>query len=315
MRSPLALREDQQLVSHTRFGVPEDLAQGGFVATAAGSGGQRTDHDDHSTGFWSRLAAHSTRMGCSCCAAGDVGRRHRLRRLWSANVIGSLTGHRSWNASAVDDGGAQAPGELRRELRRSRVRVLVGCQRLCRRMRSGDAERCSRNCSALRGCGVKYIGPSPCRYSMFDVIRLPRTTPPGIGSDYPFRRAWLPIPPMTTPAPNARWAVLVRPAVLDRWLSHVVGCVVHFRWHDGRRLQPPGQTESPATANGTAEGHEASIAVDGDCDFVGEPFVPEKRTHDCVRHGTTSLFAALDIATGQVTGLCQPAPPTEKLLQ
>jgi len=37
-----------------------------------------------------------------------------------------------------------------------------------------------------------------------------------------------------------------------------------------------------------------------------QPFVPEKRTHDYVRHGTTTLFAALDIATGKVTGLCQP---------
>ena len=30
----------------------------------------------------------------------------------------------------------------------------------------------------------------------------------------------------------------------------------------------------------------------------------ERRTHDYVRHGTTSLFAALDIATGQVIGDC-----------
>ncbi|MDV2474801.1 IS630 family transposase [Rhodococcus zopfii] len=32
----------------------------------------------------------------------------------------------------------------------------------------------------------------------------------------------------------------------------------------------------------------------------------EKRTHDYVRHGTSTLFAALDIATGKVTGLCRP---------
>jgi len=32
----------------------------------------------------------------------------------------------------------------------------------------------------------------------------------------------------------------------------------------------------------------------------------EKRTHDYVRHGTSTLFAALDIATGKVTGLCKP---------
>ena len=30
--------------------------------------------------------------------------------------------------------------------------------------------------------------------------------------------------------------------------------------------------------------------------------LPERRTHDYVRHGTTTLFAALDIATGKVTG-------------
>ncbi|MDB6131799.1 MAG: putative transposase [Verrucomicrobiales bacterium] len=34
------------------------------------------------------------------------------------------------------------------------------------------------------------------------------------------------------------------------------------------------------------------------------PGQPERRTHDYVRHGTTSLFAALDIATGKVIGQC-----------
>ncbi len=34
------------------------------------------------------------------------------------------------------------------------------------------------------------------------------------------------------------------------------------------------------------------------------PGQPERRTHDYVRHGTTSLFAALDIATGDVIGEC-----------
>lgn len=32
------------------------------------------------------------------------------------------------------------------------------------------------------------------------------------------------------------------------------------------------------------------------------PGVPERRTHDYARHGTTSLFAALDLATGRVIG-------------
>jgi transposase len=33
--------------------------------------------------------------------------------------------------------------------------------------------------------------------------------------------------------------------------------------------------------------------------------VPEKQTHDYVRHGTTTLFAALEVATGRVEQLCQ----------
>ncbi|MBL7489259.1 IS630 family transposase [Frankia sp. AgB1.9] len=36
------------------------------------------------------------------------------------------------------------------------------------------------------------------------------------------------------------------------------------------------------------------------------PNLPERRTHDYVRHGTTTLFAALDVATGKVTTRCQP---------
>ena len=32
------------------------------------------------------------------------------------------------------------------------------------------------------------------------------------------------------------------------------------------------------------------------------PGIPERRTHDYVRHGTTTLFAALDLATGSVIG-------------
>jgi transposase len=35
------------------------------------------------------------------------------------------------------------------------------------------------------------------------------------------------------------------------------------------------------------------------------PTQPERRTHDYQRHGTTSLFAALDVASGRVIGQCQ----------
>src|SRR5262249_41717720 len=34
------------------------------------------------------------------------------------------------------------------------------------------------------------------------------------------------------------------------------------------------------------------------------PGIPERQTHDYARHGTTSLFAALNVATGHVTDAC-----------
>jgi transposase len=34
------------------------------------------------------------------------------------------------------------------------------------------------------------------------------------------------------------------------------------------------------------------------------PGVPERQTHDYLRHGVTSLFAALNVKTGEVIGAC-----------
>ena len=36
------------------------------------------------------------------------------------------------------------------------------------------------------------------------------------------------------------------------------------------------------------------------------PDLPERQTYDYVRHGTTTLFAALEVATGKVTDACYP---------
>jgi hypothetical protein len=36
------------------------------------------------------------------------------------------------------------------------------------------------------------------------------------------------------------------------------------------------------------------------------PGLPEKATYDYVRHGTTTLFAALEVATGKITDACHP---------
>jgi transposase len=45
------------------------------------------------------------------------------------------------------------------------------------------------------------------------------------------------------------------------------------------------------------------------------PGIPEKQTHDYVRHGTTTLFAALEVATGKVTDACYPRHRNDEFLK
>jgi transposase len=45
------------------------------------------------------------------------------------------------------------------------------------------------------------------------------------------------------------------------------------------------------------------------------PGVPEKQTHDYVRNGTTTLFAALEVATGKITQTCQPRHRHQEFLR
>jgi transposase len=45
------------------------------------------------------------------------------------------------------------------------------------------------------------------------------------------------------------------------------------------------------------------------------PGLPEKATHDYVRHGTTTLFAALEVATGKVTDACYPRHRSDEFLR
>lgn len=45
------------------------------------------------------------------------------------------------------------------------------------------------------------------------------------------------------------------------------------------------------------------------------PGIPERRTHDYMRHGTTTLFAALDIATGKVIGEMHRRHRSKEFLQ
>jgi transposase len=45
------------------------------------------------------------------------------------------------------------------------------------------------------------------------------------------------------------------------------------------------------------------------------PGIPERQTHDYVRHGTTTLFAALEVATGRVTDACYPRHRHQEFLR
>jgi transposase len=71
----------------------------------------------------------------------------------------------------------------------------------------------------------------------------------------------------------------------------------------GLYLNPPAQTRAVVLC---VDEKSQGQALDR-----SQPILPmrpgqaERRTHDYYRHGTTSLFAALDIATGKIIGRCQ----------
>jgi transposase/transposase-like protein len=46
-----------------------------------------------------------------------------------------------------------------------------------------------------------------------------------------------------------------------------------------------------------------------------QPGLAERRSHDYLRHGTTTLFAALEIATGKVSAACQPRHRHQEFLR
>jgi transposase len=45
------------------------------------------------------------------------------------------------------------------------------------------------------------------------------------------------------------------------------------------------------------------------------PGIPERQTHDYHRHGTTTLFAALEVATGKITDACYPRHRHQEFLR
>jgi transposase len=45
------------------------------------------------------------------------------------------------------------------------------------------------------------------------------------------------------------------------------------------------------------------------------PGLPERATHDYIRHGTTTLFAALEVATGKITQTCLPRHRHQEFLR
>ena len=45
------------------------------------------------------------------------------------------------------------------------------------------------------------------------------------------------------------------------------------------------------------------------------PGLPDRQTDDYVRHGTTTLFAALEVVTGRVTDACMPRHRHQEFLR
>ena len=84
---------------------------------------------------------------------------------------------------------------------------------------------------------------------------------------------------------------------------------VHVRF--GRRLgetdRPKGRNRAPSRPNSQIQALDRSAPV-----LPLMPGVPERHTHDYVRNGITNLYAALDVASGQVISDMTPRHRAEE---
>jgi transposase len=89
------------------------------------------------------------------------------------------------------------------------------------------------------------------------------------------------------------------------------------RGQPARRVRRAGTGRPTAeTLHGVPSSTQQIQALDRTAPMLPmQPGLPERRTHDYIRHGTTTLFAALNIATGTVTARCQPRHRHQEFLR
>src|SRR6476661_7388203 len=79
----------------------------------------------------------------------------------------------------------------------------------------------------------------------------------------------------------------------------------------GLYLDPPEKAVVPSI-----DGKSQIQALDRTAPILPlRPGLPEKASHDYIRHGTTTLFAALEVATGKVTDACYPRHRSDEFLR
>ena len=75
-----------------------------------------------------------------------------------------------------------------------------------------------------------------------------------------------------------------------------------------------GAPQAPQRSGRSQDGDGTAVAAPDDRASM-QVGLPERRTHDYRRHGTTSLFAALDVATGRVIGECHRRHRSQEFLR
>jgi len=86
--------------------------------------------------------------------------------------------------------------------------------------------------------------------------------------------------------------------------------VVDASLTDAYASDPPAETTHPRSQTPDNQALERSQPI-----LPMRSGIPERQTHDYVRHGVTSLFAALNVATGQVTDACYPKHRHQEFLK
>lgn len=178
-------------------------------------------------------------------------------------------------------------------------------------------ERLGADVSPHKGSTASTMSPGPERRDASAMTTLPRwfavpwkkprpTPPTGACVPWPAPWAMPPRPSTASGGPSDYSRIAARPSSSPAIPSLSIKCATSSACTWRRPTEPWSCASNEKSQIQALERTQPVVPM--------RPGQAERRSHDYKRHGTTTLFAALDVATGSVIGQCLPRHRSQEFL-